>query len=81
MNKTEFGAFARTCAFALAVATAGTAYAADSTPMLHAEGSVELKESPDCVWAVVGDFLGIHRWHPGVKGTTCWRARTSGRWQ
>ncbi|PZQ02291.1 MAG: hypothetical protein DI587_02340 [Variovorax paradoxus] len=70
MNKTRFGAFARTCAVALAVATAGTAYAADSTPMLHAEGSVELKESPDRVWAVVGDFLGIHRWHPGIKGTT-----------
>jgi mxaD protein len=70
MNKIRLSAFAGTCAIAVAVATTGTAYAADSSPLLHAEGSVELKESPDRVWAVVGDFLGIHRWHPGIKGTT-----------
>ncbi len=58
-------------AMSLSVAMTGNSHAADTErPLLHAEGTVELKAAPDRVWDVVGDFTGIHRWHPGVKGAT-----------
>jgi hypothetical protein len=72
LNGCAITPLARVAAMSLLLATAAVgAQAADSTrPLLHAEGTVELQASPDQVWAAVGDFTGIHRWHPGVKGTT-----------
>jgi mxaD protein len=56
--------------FLLTVAGGG-AHAADAEKaLLHAEGKVELKSPPEKVWEVVGDFAGLHRWHPAVKGVT-----------
>lgn len=49
----------------------GTGHAGEAQhPLLYAEGAVRLKAAPDRVWNVVGDFIGLHLWHPGVKGTT-----------
>lgn len=71
MNRSLVINFVRTGATSLCLAMAGSGHAADAqAPLLHAEGKVELKASPERVWRVVGDFAGIHRWHPGVKGTT-----------
>lgn len=61
----------RTGVTSLLIALTGHGHAADAPlPLLHAEGAVTLKAPPERVWSVVGDFTGIHRWHPGVKGTT-----------
>ncbi len=30
---------------------------------------IVINASPDKVWAVVGDFAGIHKWHPAVVST------------
>ncbi|MFO1266765.1 MAG: SRPBCC family protein [Rubrivivax sp.] len=61
----------RSGAVAILLTMAGPGHAEVSQhPLLHAEGTVHLKAAPERVWNVVGDFTGLHRWHPGVKGTT-----------
>jgi mxaD protein len=34
---------------------------------LIAQQSVEIKSSPKAVWALIRDFNGLHKWHPGFK--------------
>ncbi|WP_169051443.1 SRPBCC family protein [Neptunomonas sp. XY-337] len=51
----------------------GTSLLAAST--LHAETisvkeSISLNSQPAAVWALVGDYNGLHRWHPAVKSST-----------
>ena len=31
--------------------------------------SIIIDAPPDKVWALVGDFTGLHKWHPAVKST------------
>lgn len=33
------------------------------------EESVVIKVSPDKAWELVGDFSGLHKWHPAIKST------------
>lgn len=73
MMNTQFLKFltgAAVLSFLLLIAR-GAARAADADkPLLHAEGKVELKSPPDKAWDMVGDFTGLHHWHPGVKNVT-----------
>lgn len=34
--------------------------------MVNVERSRMLKVAPETVWAAIGDFHGMHRWHPGI---------------
>ena len=31
--------------------------------------SIEINAPADKVWAIVGDFSGLHKWHPGIQST------------
>jgi hypothetical protein len=42
-----------------------TAVAASKRPTLKVSESATINASPDAVWAVVKDWDGLHKWHPG----------------
>jgi mxaD protein len=44
----------------------GTAWA-DPPKQLKVVESVEIKASPDKVWATIKDFDGLNKWHPGFS--------------
>ena len=44
----------------------GTAWADPPKPLRVVE-SVEIKASPDKVWATIKDFDGLNKWHPGFS--------------
>src|SRR5580698_4854424 len=44
----------------------GTALADPPKPLRVVE-SVEIKASPDKVWAAIKDFDGLNKWHPGFS--------------
>jgi mxaD protein len=44
----------------------GTAFADPPKPLRVVE-SVEIKASPDKVWAAIRDFDGLNKWHPGFS--------------
>ena len=35
--------------------------------MASAQAAIDIKKSPDEVWAIIGDFGGIDSWMPGVE--------------
>jgi len=37
--------------------------------MNSAQGEVTLRASADLVWRIVGNFNGLHLWHPAVTGS------------
>ncbi len=37
---------------------------------IQVEESITLKAKPAAVWALVGNFNGLHRWHPAVVGSS-----------
>lgn len=41
------------------------AVAASKRPTLSVDESVTINGSPEAVWAVVKDWDGLHKWHPG----------------
>jgi mxaD protein len=41
--------------------------AANAEKALIAQQSVEIKASPKQVWALVRNYNGLHKWHPGFK--------------
>ncbi len=41
--------------------------AANAEKALIAQQSVEVKAKPKAVWAIVRNFDGLHKWHPGFK--------------
>lgn len=41
--------------------------AANAEKSLIAQQSVEIKASPKQVWALVKNYDGLHKWHPGFK--------------
>src|SRR5690606_36267773 len=45
-----------------------TAVAHDPSPQ-KVDKSIVIKAEPEKVWAIVKDFGGIHKWHPGVAST------------
>jgi mxaD protein len=46
---------------------------------LMAQHSVEIKASPKAVWALVRDFNGLHKWHPGFKNDVIKAGRNNTR--
>ena len=45
-----------------------TAFAHGPSPQ-KVDKSIVIKAEPEKVWAIVKDFGGIHKWHPGVAST------------
>lgn len=40
-----------------------------ATGTLHAQRQITLNAAPDAVWQRIGDFNGLHAWHPAVSGS------------
>lgn len=36
---------------------------------IHVEESVQLQTKPSAVWALLGDYNGLYRWHPAVAAS------------
>ncbi|WP_176256860.1 SRPBCC family protein [Derxia lacustris] len=62
-------ALRRTLVCAAAVAGALAAVPAAAEPKLHVEESVKLAAPVSKVWAVLGSFDGLAKWHPVVAST------------
>lgn len=62
-----------------ALVVASFTAAAWAAPALKVEESVALDAPPEAVWKVIGDYAGLHQWHPAIASTEITKGKGNAR--
>lgn len=62
---------------AVALLLSASFTAAVAAPTLEVEESATLAAPPAAVWKVIGDYAGLHRWHPAIAASEIARGKNN----